>query len=541
MLTLRPYQEKALSDLFEYFEEGKGTRPLVILPTGAGKSLVIASFVDRVLKESPHVRIMVCVHSRELVQQNHDELKANAPHIKTGIYSAGLQSRNLTAQVIFAGIQSVYNKVYKFPKIDIVIIDEAHSIPRSADTRYGRFLKDMAIANPDFCLWGTTATPFRTESGLLTEGDKKIFDGIAHVTEISTLIEEGYLVPIISKGGIKNIDLSDVHVRAGEYAQNELAHAADDPELVRLAVKEFVEYGKDRKAWLVYCCGVDHAYHVCAEIKKHGVDCKVVTGDTPLDKRDQILNDFKKGKLRCICNVMVLSTGFNAKNVDMIVLLFSTLSAGKYIQVVGRGTRTFPGKKDTLLMDYGGNVLKFGVIDAIEITKKNNIFNCKPLPPPMKECPSCKVIFHARIMKCPSCGYEFEIPEATAAHGTEAYSGPVLTSQQTPYLMNVKDMYCTRHHKPGKTDSLKMSFYDNMEKEVPLWICLNHTGFAKEKAEAMVKQMGGTAKTVEDALKEWHTWRKPAKIVVKPEGKWLRVTGFQFPKGESQQQRLSDT
>jgi hypothetical protein len=101
-------------------------------------------------------------------------------------------------------------------------------------------------------------------------------------------------------------------------------------------------------------------------------------------------------------------------------------------------------------------------------------------------------------------------------------------------------MYCTRHHKPGKTDSLKMSFYDKMDKETSLWICLDHKGFAYEKATAMVKQMGGSARSVDEALKEWHTWRKPAQIQCKPEGKWVRVTGFAFPKGQSQQQKLGD-
>jgi hypothetical protein len=143
-------------------------------------------------------------------------------------------------------------------------------------------------------------------------------------------------------------------------------------------------------------------------------------------------------------------------------------------------------------------------------------------------------------MKCPACGYDFEIPEATAAHGTEAYSGPVLASQQQPFLVDVKEMYCTRHHKPGKTDSLKMCFYDNLDREFPTWICLNHKGFAQEKALAIVKQMGGTAKTVDEALKEWHTWRKPTQIQCKPDGKWTRVTGYAFPKGQSQQQKLGE-
>ena len=237
-LQLRPYQEQCISDLFEYWSSGKGIAPIITLPTGAGKSLVIASFIERVLAESPYVHIMIVVHTRELVQQDHDEFVALCPNINTGIYSAGLNSRDMNNQVIFAGIQSVYNKVFKFPhKIDIVIIDEAHCISPKENTRYGKFLKDMKIANPRVVIWGATATPFRTSEGLLTVGKDRLFDGIAHCTDLKDLIHDGYLVPIVSKSGVKKIDLTNVHIQAGEYNQRELAHAADDKELVKLAVE----------------------------------------------------------------------------------------------------------------------------------------------------------------------------------------------------------------------------------------------------------------------------------------------------------------
>lgn len=538
MLKLRDYQEKAIQDLFSYWEEGKGTSPCVVLPTGSGKSLLISSFCERVCRESPEVRIMVVVHSRELVQQNHDELKANWPDAYTSIYSAGLKSKNANGQIIFAGIQSVYNKVFDCPKIDIVIIDEAHCIPRNADTRYGRFLKDLKLSNPDVAIWGTTATPFRLDSGLLTEGDHKLFDGIAHCTDIKTLIEKGYLVPIISKGGVMKINLDGVHLRAGDYAANELARAADDPELIRRAVEEFVEYGKDRRAWLIYCAGIVHAEHVALEVKKHGIECKVLTGDTPLEERDKIISEFRSGKLRCISNVGVLLTGFNAPITDMIVLLFSTTSTGKYVQVVGRGARTYPDKNDCLLMDYGGNCAAHGVLDEIDPIKRKNVFCVEKAPPPMRECPKCRSIFHARIFVCPSCGFEFELPEATANHGCEAYSGAVLASQQQPFFVDIDHIYCSRHIKPGKTTSLKVEFVGPMDKVFPIWLCLDHDGYAKEKALAIVKQFGGKSETVDQAWHEWPHWKQVSRIRVVPTGKFFNVTGIEFKPGQSMQQGL---
>ncbi|MFA5341900.1 MAG: DEAD/DEAH box helicase family protein [Clostridia bacterium] len=545
-LQLRPYQSQAISDLFEYWATNKGRSPLIVLPTGAGKSLVVASFIKTVLDESPYVHIMVLAHVRELVQQNHDEFVALCPEISTGIYSAGLNSRDTKNSVIFAGIQSIYNKVYSLPhKIDIVIIDEAHSISPKETTRYGRFIKDMKVANPNVVIWGATATPFRTTEGLLTDGKDRLFDGIAHCTDLKDLIRDGYLVPIVSKSGVKKIDLTNVHIQAGEYNQRELAHAANDKELVRLAVEEFVEYGKTRRAWIVYCSGVAHAEHVAQEIRKHGVECKVLTGNTKTEERDKIVNDFKNGKLKCICNVGVLTTGFNAPITDMIVLLFSTISTGKYIQVVGRGARNYSEnngykKTECVLLDYGENVLKHGLLDEIDVQRTKDVFGKEKIKPPMKECPNpkCKAIIHARVMKCPSCGYEFPLPEAEAKHGTEAYSGPVTSDQVKPFIVDVVSTYVAKHAKPGKTPSVRMEFIDRMDRSYPIWFCLDHKNYAAEKARALVNQFGGKARSVDEALKEYPNWRQVEKIEVRPDGRFFRVNGFVFKKGQSTQQKL---
>jgi DNA repair protein RadD len=538
-LTLRPYQEQAISDLFEYWSSGKGIAPLVVISTGGGKSRVMASFIERVLQESPYIHIMVLAHVRELVQQNYDEFIALCPNANAGIYSAGLHSRDMKNSVIFAGIQSVYNKVFQFPyKIDIVIIDEAQSISPNENTRYGKFLKDVKTASPRVVIWGTTATPYRTNDGVLFEGKDRLFDGIAHCTDLKYLIKEGYLVPIVSKSGVKKIDLKDVHIQAGDYNQRELAHAASDPELIKLAVEEIVQYGKSRRAWLVYCSGIAHAERVANEIRKHGVDCKVLTGQTKLEERDKIVSDFRNGKLKCICNVGVLTIGFNAPITDMICLLFSTISTGKYVQVVGRGARTYPGKTECLLLDYGENVLKHGLLDEIDPIRTKDTFGVVKSPPPMKDCPKCKAIIHARVMKCPACGYDFPLPEAEAKHGTEAYSGAVLSDQIKPYIIDVVDTYVSKHSKPGKIPSVKVEFIDRMDRSYPIWICADHRGYAGEKAHALIKQLGGKASSVEEALKEYPNWRKVEKIEVRPDGKFTRVTGFVFAKGQSTQQKL---
>jgi DNA repair protein RadD len=538
MLELRDYQEEALLSLFEYWAENKGRAPIVCAPTGSGKSLMIAEFCKRVCKESPHVRIMILAHVRELLTQNEKELKSIWKDANTGIYSAGLGKKQVTRQITFAGIQSVYSKVFKFPKIDIVIVDECHLVPRTATTRYCKFFADIMKANPNTCICGFSATPYRLDSGLLHQGDGAWFDGIAYSVDIKQLISDGYLVPVVSKGGVAKINLTSVHTRAGDYAANELAHAADSPELVRLAVEEIVAYGKDRKAWLLFCSGLVHAEHVATEIGKHGIECKIVTGDTPKEERDLIISDFKNGKLRAIANVGVMTTGVNVPRCDLIALLTATQSTGKYIQMVGRSMRPFPFKENALLLDYGGNCERHGMIDDIEPVRTRNIFNVVENAEPVKECPSCHAILHTRVMICPACNYEYPV---TASHGTEAYGGAVLSEQQESFVVAVKETYISRHKKMGGLDSVKVAFYDADDKEYAMWLALDHTGYAHDKAAAIVKQFGGQAQTVSDALKEQDYWKKVTHIRVRPEGKFFRIDGFTFSPHHSVQKLLPAT
>ncbi|MEA3264113.1 MAG: DEAD/DEAH box helicase family protein [Pseudomonadota bacterium] len=185
-LTLRPYQEAALTDLWGWFTNQSGN-PLVILPTGAGKSLVIAEWSKLVFETDPTACILVLTHVRELVAQNAAELVGLWPEAPWGIYSAGLGRRDIGAQLLFASIQSIHKKAYNLPRrVDMVLIDEAHMIPRNADTMYGKFLADLRTINPALKMIGLTATPFRLDSGRLDKGDDAMFDGIAVNTGIKT-------------------------------------------------------------------------------------------------------------------------------------------------------------------------------------------------------------------------------------------------------------------------------------------------------------------------------------------------------------------
>ena len=255
-LTLRPYQSGAIHGIYSYFANQSGN-PLIVIPTAGGKSLVMATFIEGVLKAYPDQRILVVTHVRELIQQNHAELMRLWPDAPAGIYSAGLKQRDLRSPILFAGIQSIHKHVYDVQQCDLVLIDEAHLIPRSSNTMYRRFLDGLKRLNPAMKVIGLTATPYRLDSGLLHEGKDAIFTDVAFEASVRELIDDGYLAPVISKPMATQIDVTGVGTRAGEFIAKELEAAVDKDSITQAAVDEIVTFGEDRKSWLVFCAGVD--------------------------------------------------------------------------------------------------------------------------------------------------------------------------------------------------------------------------------------------------------------------------------------------
>ena len=154
MIQLRPYQSAAIEAIYGYFGQQSGN-PLIVLPVGTGKSLVLASFSARALADWADTRILVVTHVRELITQNYGEMIRLWPEAPAGIYSAGLNKRDLHAQILFAGIQSIHKRAYDIQRCDLALIDEAHLIPRTSSTMYRRFLGDLATINPHLkMLWG---------------------------------------------------------------------------------------------------------------------------------------------------------------------------------------------------------------------------------------------------------------------------------------------------------------------------------------------------------------------------------------------------
>jgi DNA repair protein RadD len=523
MLTLRPYQRESLDALYHYWNEGGGNG-LIVLPTGAGKALAIAALTSELLQKWPDLRIGIVTHTRELVGQNFKELLGYWPGAPAGIYSAGLGRRDTRSRILFMSIQSVAKKVRQLGAFDVIIVDECHLIPRSSDTSYGRFLADLRDLTPDMRVVGTTATPYRLDSGRLDEGAGAIFDAVVYDANVGDLIREGYLSPLVSKATLTQLDTSGVAKRGGDFVPGQLAAAVDHEEITRAAVAEMVRWGADRRAWLAFCAGVEHALHVRDAIRAAGYTAETVTGETPTGERDRIIAAFKAGRIRCLTSVSVLTTGFNVPQVDMLALLRPTQSTGLYVQMVGRALRKADGKTDALILDFAGAVRTHGPIDNVTIKKPGKGDG----PAPVKECPACESYVPCGALTCEVCGHQFP-PREEARHDAVADATHAILSTDGPPWLDVTELAFARHQKAGSPDSLRAEFRCGITVH-RVWICLEHQGTARRKAAEWWRRLGGgdVPATVGEGLARAGNLVWPDQIQVRQNGKFWEIVGYRF-------------
>ena len=280
------------------------------MPTGTGKSIVIAMFLQSVFNQYPRQRVMILTHVKELIEQNVDKLITLWPFAPAGVYSAGLRRRDTFAPITFGGIASVRKHSADFGHIDLVLIDEAHLVSPNDATMYQTFLGELKRVNPKLKVIGFTATPWRLGHGKLTdpsvdkEGNEtpSLFTDIAFditgLEAFNRLIGEGYLAPLIPKRMQMTLEVDGVHMRGGEFIQAELQLAVDKTELTERAVREAMELGADRRHWLVFAAGVEHAIHTAEIMQDAGIAAAAVHSKMSGAERDEIIEGFKSGKYR---------------------------------------------------------------------------------------------------------------------------------------------------------------------------------------------------------------------------------------------------
>ncbi len=485
MLVLRPYQEQAKATVYEHLRT-RDDNPCVVIPTAGGKTPVMASICrDAVLQWNG--RVLVLAHVKELLEQTTDKLAKICPEVKFGVYSAGLKRRDTTNAVIVAGIQSVYKRACELDAFDLAIVDEAHLIPADGESMYRQFLADAKVINPQLRIIGFTATPFRLKTGAICTPDGAL-NHICFEVGVRELIRDGFLCALITKAGINKIDTAQLHVRAGEFVADEVESLMDQDSLVEAACGETVGYAGDRHAVLIFASGIQHGQHIVRVLaEKHGIDCGFVTGESPTKERDAVLGRFRRGELKYLCNVNVLTTGFDAPHIDCVALVRPTMSPGLFYQMVGRGFRLHADKRNCLVLDFGGNVMRHGPVDDLRI-KPAGVGNGEA---PVKECPECLALIAAGYTTCPQCGYAFPPPERKR-HEAKATEAGILSGQVTDVEYEVRDVSYSVHTKrnapPDAPRTMRVDYRLGLNHWQSEFICVEHDGFARQKAVAWWRQ-----------------------------------------------------
>jgi DNA repair protein RadD len=540
-MKLRDYQQEAVDAVFAYWERAPSTpekpaSPLVVMPTGSGKSPTLGEIV-RILVECD-ARVVIATHRSELIVQDSKAVRSVYPGCDLGIVSAGLGRAEYGHAITVGGVQTIARKTARLGRVDVLIIDEAHLISTKTTTQYHAMISALRTVNPDMRLVGLTATPYRLGQGYLTEGEDALFTSVCYTTDIVKLIKAGWLSHISTGYATAAIDLKGVSVRAGEYASNDLELASDVDKIndaVAADVKKALDAG--RTSALVFGTSVAHAARLRNALQMAGVSTETITGDTPRDQRDRVIAAFKARKLACITSCDVLTTGFDAPVVDVLALVRATMSPSLYVQMVGRGMRIADGKTDCLLLDYAGNIARHGPIDDVKVKPKSKGGGDAPV----KICPQCMACCAASARQCDHCGFEFPAPVRKANDRPSTLAAltidmPPPAPKKPPVRHDVGNVEWARHQKFGDDAAKPTLRIDYLppgdlvaRKIVSEWVCLEHEegGFAWRQADKWWALHVGTdtPTTVDDAIAVLDAgYLKPVvAVVTQKDGKWDRV------------------
>lgn len=520
---LRDYQQRAIDQLYAWFAAGNQGNPCLVLPTGSGKSHIVAALCKDALQSWPDTRVMMLTHVKELIEQNADKMRQHWQGAPMGIYSASIGRKDLGEPITFAGIQSIRTKAQEVGHIDLVLIDECHLVSHKDEGGYRTFLSELQVINPALRVVGLTATPYRLGHGLITDAPA-IFADLIEPVSIEELVFRGYLSKLRSKVTGARLDVSKVKKRGGEYIEADLQRAVDTDDQNHAVVREVIARAESRKAWLFFCTGVSHARHVAEVLQEYGIASACVTGDTPKAERAAILADFKAGKLRALTNANVLTTGFDYPDIDLIAMLRPTMSPSLYVQMAGRGMRPKSHTDHCLVLDFAGVVETHGPITAVQPPKKAGSGEGEA---PVKVCDTCNEICPISARHCPACGAEFPAPETKRF---ELHTDDIMGIEAQE--LEVTEWSWRRHvSKASGKEMLAVTYYGALsDKPITEYLPINHEGYAGQRAlESLIvaKRRSNAPNTEESSLDgiadAMNKGAAPSTITYKQDGKFFRV------------------
>jgi len=523
---LRKYQKLAIDQLYSWFRSHEYGNPCIVLPTGSGKSHVVAALCKDAITNWPETRVLMVTHVKELIEQNAEKMLLHWPKAPLGIYSAGIGRKEAHQQITFAGIQSIRKKAHEIGHIDLMIVDEAHLISTNTDTSYRKLIDALKIINPAMRVIGLTATPYRLGHGMITD-KPGIFDDIIEPTSIEALVQDGYLAPLRSKLTGTKLSVKGVHKRGGEFIEKELQEAVNKMHTNEGVVREVIKLAGDRKAWLFFCAGVKHAEAIKDLLIDHGIAAECITGDTLKKDRERMINDFKSGRIRALTNANVLTTGFDYPDIDLIAMLRPTMSAGLYVQMAGRGMRVKSHTDHCLVLDFAGIVQMHGPITNVQPPDRPGSGTGEA---PVKVCPECDSLLPPAIKECPDCGYEFPEPKEKRMR---LYDVDIMGNPNNGYAVHSWQWSKHISRASGK-NMIKVQYYSKLLSDpvISEYFPITHGGYAGNKATVKLAEIANKSgidfkflqtANLDDIVYIMNKGKSPDEIFYKKEGKYFRV------------------
>jgi superfamily II DNA or RNA helicase len=396
VFDLRPYQQAAVDGVRDSFRSGR-RRPLLVAPTGSGKT-VIFSYVTASAAAKGN-RTLILVHRAELLEQCHRSLsQMDVPH---GLIASGLTpDRSQLTQI--ASVQTLVRRFDRVLPPDLIVIDEAHHATAGA-------WASVLAQYPNARVLGVTATPQRLDG----KGLGQVFDDLIRGPEVTKLIDEGYLCKPVYYAP-KTVDLTGLHMVAGDYNRAEVAERMDRPTITGDAVIHYRKYAEGQPC-IVFCTGIKHAEHVAQAFNASGYRFKVIDGTLAKEERARRVLDLSSGALQGLVSVDIVSEGFDLPCVSTAILLRPTASLSLHLQQIGRVLRPSPGKQRAVILDHVGNCRRHGLAEELRDWSLDGIRKRGKRGPQddvadTRQCPECFAV-HTPSPQCPQCLHVYEIKD----------------------------------------------------------------------------------------------------------------------------------
>ena len=402
MITLRDYQQGCIGDIRQAYRAGRRS-PLLVSPTGSGKTVMFAYISDGTSRKGN--RVLILVHRQELVDQTTKTL--NAFGVGHGVIAAG-RSPDRTHLVQVGSVQTVVRRL-EFFRPDLIIIDEAHHGTAGS-------WRKVIDANPQARILGVTATPERLDG----KGLRDVFDILIRGPEVSWLVEQGHLSRPKYFAPPQAANLGALHMRGGDFAREDLAAAMDQKAIIGDAVEHYARICPGAPA-VAFCVSIAHAQHVAEQFQAAGFRASVLDGTLEKDDRRDRVKALADGRLHVLTSCEIINEGFDLPMVTAAILLRPTMSLGLHLQQIGRVLRPAPGKDRAIILDHVGNLGRHGFTEderewSLEGRAKKKKRKADDEPDvSVRQCPTC-FCCHSPRPTCPECGHVYELKTREIEH-----------------------------------------------------------------------------------------------------------------------------